>query len=195
MIFSIDTTKSEVARAALDCGVHIVNDISALRGDGKMSGVVARYGAAVVLMHMKGTPRTMQKSPDYGDVMGEVTAFLDTAIKKALDSGIRQDRIIIDPGIGFGKTLAHNAEIMERLAELKVFGRPILVGASRKWFIGKILGAEVSERRWGTAAAVCAAIAGGADIVRVHVPSESKMCPVWDVSQTVSAMGTGSSSF
>ncbi len=180
-IFSIDTTKSEVARAALDCGVHIVNDISALRGDRKMAGVIARYGAGVVLMHMKGTPRTMQKSPDYGDVMGEIMAFLDTAIKKALDSGIRQDRIIIDPGIGFGKTLAHNTEIMKKLSELRVFGRPVLVGVSRKWFIGKILGAEVSERRWGTAAAVCAAIAGGADIVRVHDVRQIKdVVRVWD---------------
>lgn len=181
-VLSIDTTKSEVAHAALDCGVHIVNDISALRDDRKMAGLVARYGAAVVLMHMKGTPRTMQKSPRYDDLMGEVAGFLDASIKKALDSGIRQDRIIIDPGIGFGKTLAHNTEIIEKLAELKVFGRPILAGVSRKWFIGKILGAEVSERLWGTAAAVCAAIAGGADIVRVHdVRQIKEVVRVWDV--------------
>ncbi|MFB3919993.1 MAG: dihydropteroate synthase [Candidatus Velamenicoccus archaeovorus] len=165
---SIDTTKSEVAHAALDCGVGIVNDISALRGDKKMARLVARYGAAVVLMHMKGTPRTMQESPHYDDLMGEITGFLDDSIKKALDSGIRQDKIIIDPGIGFGKTLSHNIEIIERLSELRMFGRPILVGVSRKWFIGRILNAGVSGRLWGTAAAVCAAISGGADIVRVH---------------------------
>lgn len=180
-VLSIDTTKSEVAHAALDCGVHIVNDISALRNDRKMAGLVARYGAAVVLMHMKGAPRTMQKSPRYDDLMEEVAGFLDASIKKALDSGIRQDRIIIDPGIGFGKTLAHNTEIIEKLSELKVFGRPILAGVSRKWFIGKILGAEVSERLWGTAAAVCAAIAGGADIVRVHdVRQIKEVVRVWD---------------
>lgn len=180
-VLSIDTTKSDVARAALDCGVHIVNDISALRADKKMAKLIARYGAAVVLMHMKGTPRTMQKSPRYDDLMGEVAGFLDASIKKALDSGIRQDRIIIDPGIGFGKTLAHNTEILEKLAELKMFGRPILVGVSRKRFIGKILDAGVSERRWGTAAAVCAAIAGGADIVRVHDVREIKdVVRVWD---------------
>lgn len=173
-VFSIDTTKSEVAHAALDCGAGIVNDISALRGDKKMAKLVARYRAAIILMHMKGTPRTMQKSPRYDDLMGEVTGFLGAAIKKALDTGIQQDRIIIDPGIGFGKALAHNIEIIEKLSELKIFGRPILVGVSRKRFIGKILGADVSERLWGTAAAVCAAIAGGADIVRVHDVREIK---------------------
>jgi len=165
---SIDTTKSEVAHAALDCGVSIINDVSALRGDRRMPKLAARYRATVVLMHMKGVPRTMQVAPHYDDLMGEVSGFLGDALKKALDSGISEDRIILDPGIGFGKTVAHNLEILRRLAELKSLGRPVLVGVSRKRFIGKILGAAVDERAWGTGAAVCAAISGGADIVRVH---------------------------
>jgi dihydropteroate synthase len=165
---SIDTTKSDVAAAALDGGASIINDISALRADRRMAKTVLRYRATVVLMHMKGTPQTMQAAPHYDDLMGEISCFLADAVKKALDSGIPQDRIIVDPGIGFGKTRAHNLEIIRRLSELKSLGRPVLVGVSRKRFIGEILGAGVDERQWGTAAAVSAAIAGGAHIVRVH---------------------------
>lgn len=164
---SIDTTKSEVAQAALDAGASIVNDVSALK-DRRMSKVIARSGAAVVLMHCQGRPRTMQKAPYYDDVMDEVYLFLQEAVKKALDSGIREDRIVIDPGIGFGKTLNHNLEILRRLNEFKSLGYPLLVGVSRKWFIGKILGKDVTDRAWGTSGAVTAAIANGADIVRVH---------------------------
>lgn len=165
---SIDTTKSEVASAALDLGVSIVNDISALRSDKKMAKVVSRAKAALVLMHMKGAPRTMQKNPVYGDVAGEVVSFLGCAVEKALDAGIARDRLIVDPGIGFGKTLGHNLELLNRLSALRSLGRPVLVGLSRKRFIGKILDADIADRAWGTAASVSLAIANGADIIRVH---------------------------
>ncbi len=171
---SIDTTKSEVARAALDQGASIVNDISALRFDKKMAAVIRRYNAAVILMHMKGTPYSMQRRPQYKDVMDEIISFLSEAINKALNQGIEEDRIIVDPGIGFGKSFAHNLKILERLPELQCFARPVLVGLSRKSFIGKILDAGVDERSWGTAAAVSMAVGAGADIVRVHDVKEMK---------------------
>ncbi len=165
---SIDTTKSEVAHAALDLGVSIVNDISALRFDKNMAKLIARYKACVVLMHMKGTPGTMQNSPRYENVTEEILLFLSQAIKNAIDSGIAEDKIVIDPGIGFGKDLGHNLEILRRLKELKCLGRPILVGLSRKNFIGKILNVGIAQRAWGTAAATTFVIGQGADIVRVH---------------------------
>jgi dihydropteroate synthase len=171
---SIDTTKSEVAHAALDFGVSIVNDISALRFDKKMAKLIARYKACVVLMHMKGTPNTMQNDPRYENVTEEILLFLSQAIKNALDAGIAEDKIIVDPGIGFGKKVAHNLEIIGRLKELKCLGRPILVGLSRKYFIGKILNADVAKRIWGTAAAMSLAIGQGADLVRVHDVKEMK---------------------
>jgi len=170
---SVDTTKSEVAAAALDAGADIINDISALRHDRKMARLVARSQAAVVLMHMKGTPATMQKAPRYDDVMQEVTAFLAAAMERAGGAGIAARRIIVDPGIGFGKTFEHNREILRRLAELRVLGRPILVGLSRKSFIGKVLERPAPERIWGTAAAT--ALAGrNAHIMRVHDVREIK---------------------
>ncbi|MGE5280150.1 MAG: dihydropteroate synthase [Deltaproteobacteria bacterium] len=165
---SVDTVKSEVARAALDSGACVINDISALRHDKKMAGVVARGKAAVVLMHMQGTPRTMQKAAHYRDVLQEVTDFLRGAIRRALDAGIAEDRIIVDPGIGFGKTFEHNIEILRRLPEFGVFGRPVCVGLSRKSFIGRLTGKRPEERGWGTASAVAHAAARGADILRVH---------------------------
>ncbi len=165
---SIDTVKSEVAHKALDLGVAIVNDISALRFDKKMAKLIARYNATVVLMHMQGQPNTMQTAPKYEDVIGEIINFLDDAIKRALDSGIKKDRIIIDPGIGFGKTLAHNLDILNHLESFKGLGRPVLVGLSRKRFIGSILNNEVCDREFGTSAALSIAIANGADILRVH---------------------------
>lgn len=171
---SIDTTKSEVAHAALDAGVSIVNDISSLRFDSKMARLVSRYKAGLVLMHMKGTPRSMQNDPRYDDTMEEIFLFLSTALKKALDAGVDEDKIILDPGIGFGKRLKDNCEILRRLYELKSLGRPILVGVSRKRFLGEVLNAGVTQRGWGTAAAVGAAIANGADIVRVHDIKEMK---------------------
>jgi len=169
---SIDTTKSVVARAALDLGVNIINDVSAMRFDKKMASIVARYKASLVLMHMKGTPAKMQDSPVYDDVVGEVISFLADAVKRAEDAGVDADKIIVDPGIGFGKGPGHNLEILGRLSALKSLGRPIMVGVSRKRFIGRILNAEVKERAWGTAAAVCMSIANGAGIVRVHDVNE-----------------------
>jgi dihydropteroate synthase len=171
---SIDTTKSEVAHAALDAGASIVNDISALRSDRKMARLAARYKAAVVLMHMKGTPATMQKAPCYDDVMHEIMSFLQERMDRALDAGIPRERIIVDPGIGFGKELGHNLEILRRLSDLKSLGRPVLIGLSRKRFIGSILDADIRNRAWGTAAALGLAIAGGANIVRVHDVREMK---------------------
>ena len=166
---SIDTTKARVAEAALAAGAAMINDVSALRFDSKMGKVVARAGVPLTVMHMRGVPGTMQSGPiHYDDLMGEVADFLSQAVSRAKAAGIREDQVIVDPGIGFGKTPEHNLIILNRLSELAVLGRPILVGASRKAFIGKVLGLEVGERLFGTSAAVAAAVLNGADIVRVH---------------------------
>lgn len=165
---SVDTVKSEVAWAALDRGVSIINDVSALRYDPKMAKLVSRYQANVVLMHMKGTPVSMQRGPVYSDVMEEIYDFLVQAKARALDSGIVEEKIILDPGVGFGKDLGHNLEILKRLSELKGLGRPLLVGLSRKSFIGRILGPGTQERVWGTVGACALAACHGADILRVH---------------------------
>lgn len=171
---SIDTTKSEVARAALDEGATIINDISALRFDKKMSRLAARTGACVILMHMKGEPRTMQKNPEYNDCSGEVFDFLAHAIEKAKHSGIKEEKIIVDPGIGFGKKFIHNIELLKNLSVLKNLGRPVLVGLSRKAFLGDILKVDSGERIFGTAAALSLAISNGADMVRVHDVKQMK---------------------
>ncbi len=165
---SIDTYKSSVARDALNMGACMVNDITALRGDPDMASVVAEAGVPVVLMHMKGTPRDMQLDPHYDSLISEITSFLSTRIQAAMDAGISQNQIIIDPGIGFGKTVAHNLEIIRRLSEFKPLGKPILIGTSRKSFIGKVLGLSTDDRLEGTAASIAVAIANGADIVRIH---------------------------
>lgn len=166
---SIDTTKSGVAKAALDAGAAMVNDVSALRFDDNMGQVVAEAGVPLVVMHMRGTPKIMQAGPiEYRDLMGEIRAFLEQAISKAIDAGIEKDQIIVDPGLGFGKTPRHNLMILNRIGELFALGRPVLVGPSRKAFIGKVLDKDVNERLHGTAAAVAAAVAGGAHILRVH---------------------------
>lgn len=165
---SIDTYKSSVARLALEAGASIVNDITALTGDPDMASLVADFGVPVILMHKKGTPKDMQVNPSYESLMFEIISFLADRIKTATDAGIAHDKIIIDPGIGFGKTIAHNLEIIRRLKELKSLGKPILVGTSRKSFIGKILDLPVSDRIEGTGATVAMAIANGADIIRVH---------------------------
>ena len=170
---SIDTYKSEVARQALANGACIVNDITALCGDVKMAKVVKKYKSAVVLMHMQGSPRNMQKNPRYTDVMNEIIEYLKRAINKALGAGVDFKKIIIDPGIGFGKTKEHNLEIIKRLNELRVLARPILIGTSRKSFIGKILGCPPEERLFGTIASVCLAVINGASIVRVHDVKEA----------------------
>jgi dihydropteroate synthase len=170
---SIDTYKSSVARDALSMGACIVNDITALRGDPDMASVVAEAGAPVILMHMKGTPKDMQLDPHYDSLIPEIASFLRTRIQAAIDAGIPQNQIIIDPGIGFGKTVAHNLEIIRRLREFKSLGKPILIGTSRKSFIGKVLGLSTDDRLEGTAASIAVAIANGADIVRVHDVKEA----------------------
>jgi len=137
---SIDTTKAVVARRALELGAVLVNDVTALRADPDLAGVVADAGAYLCLMHMLGEPRTMQDAPRYDDVVAEVASFLETRLAAAVAAGIREDRICLDPGIGFGKTVEHNLELLARMGELVAIGRPVLVGASRKRFLGRILG-------------------------------------------------------
>jgi dihydropteroate synthase len=166
---SVDTYKSSVARKALDAGVSIVNDISGLRFSPDMAQVVADYGAAVVIMHIKGTPRDMQVNPVYRDVVGEIIEYLEESAAIALKAGIVNDRIMIDPGIGFGKTLEHNLTILERLDEFRALGFPIVLGTSRKRFIGTVLDiADPKNRIEGSAATVALGIQRGAHIVRVH---------------------------
>ena len=163
---SVDTSKSEVADAALDAGASIVNDISGFSFDPAMARVAASHGASAVLMHIQGTPATMQEDPVYADLMGEIASRLRDAIAIALGAGVRQ--VIVDPGIGFGKTAEHNLEILRRLGELAVLGYPVLVGPSRKAFIGAVLGLPVGERLEGTAGAAAVAVMNGANILRVH---------------------------
>lgn len=165
---SVDTTKSRVAQAALDAGASIVNDVSALRGDPAMASVVARSGAGVVLMHMQGTPQTMQTAPAYGEVVAEVMQFFKERMRAAMEAGIAQMNIVLDPGIGFGKLLEHNLELLNRLPELAMLNRPLLVGVSRKAFIGQLVGRSAEYREWGTAAAVALAVDRGARVLRVH---------------------------
>jgi dihydropteroate synthase len=179
---SIDTTKAKVARLALAAGAEIVNDISALNGDKKMAGIVRDAGAAIILMHMKGNPQSMQKyNLVYDNLMGEITSHLKTSSEKAMKAGIDKQSLVIDPGIGFGKTAEDNYRIIKNIAELKGLGFPIMIGPSRKSFIGKVIGGETHERIEGTAAAVTAAIINGAQIVRVHdVAAMRKVCAVTD---------------
>lgn len=167
---SIDTTKAEVARQAIDAGAEIINDITALRGDGRMARVAASAGVPVILMHMRGTPSTMQKEDlAYASLIGEIRDFLEDRIEKASASGIQTDNLVIDPGIGFGKNVDDNLRLLRQLGEFKALGRPICVGVSRKHFTGKITGVtRPAERIEGTAAAVTAAILNGANIIRVH---------------------------
>jgi dihydropteroate synthase len=171
---SIDTYKAEVAQAALIEGADIVNDISALRFDPQMAAVVAREKVPIVLMHMQGTPKTMQAEPCYHDVLQEVQNFLTGQVRFAIEAGVERENIIIDPGIGFGKTLDHNLTLLRNLPVLASIGQPLLVGASRKAFIGKILGAEPEERLQGSVAAAIVAAWGGAHIVRVHDVRETR---------------------
>lgn len=168
VLISVDTYKAEVARQALAAGAHLVNDITALRGDPTMASVVAEMEAGLILMHMKGTPRTMQNAPRYDDVVEEVCTSLQESIQTAEAEGVAAERIIIDPGIGFGKTTEHNIELLKRLTEFRSLNKPLLIGTSRKSFIGNVLGLPVTERVEGTSATVCWAILHGADIVRVH---------------------------
>lgn len=165
---SIDTSKAAVARHALQLGAGMVNDISGLGFDPRMAEVCAEHDAWVVIMHIRGVPRTMQRDVEYSDVVDDVSAYFEERLELAARSGIRRDKILLDPGIGFGKTLEHNLELLHRLAEFRRHGCPLLVGTSRKSFIGALTGRPASERAWGTAASVALAIANGADVVRVH---------------------------
>jgi len=165
---SVDTSDAEVASAALDAGASIVNDVSGFTADPAMPGVAASHGASAVLMHMRGTPATMQENPEYGDLMNDIISFLRTAVAVARSAGVEQ--IMVDPGIGFGKTTAHNLEILRRLGDMAGLGLPVLVGPSRKSFIGAVLDLPVGERLEGTAGAVAVAVMNGAHIVRVHDP-------------------------
>ncbi len=167
-LISIDTTKAEVARAALDAGADIVNDVSGFRFDPGLARVVADSGAPVVLMHVRGAFDTMHREPRYRDVMGEVLAELRTSLASAQAAGIAADRILLDPGVGFAKDASHSLEVLRRLPELHALGQALLVGPSRKSFIGKVLDAPAGERMFGTAAAVAACVFAGAHVVRVH---------------------------
>lgn len=182
-LISIDTYKPTVARNALQAGAHIVNDITAL-GDAEMASVVAEMDAGLILMHMKGVPRTMQRSPVYQDLISEVLTFLRQRVDKAQAEGVCPDRIMIDPGIGFGKTAEHNLEILRCLDAFRSLGKPILIGTSKKAFIGKILNLpNPDDRLEGTAATVAWAIAHGADIVRVH--DVKAMCQVAQMTDAI----------
>lgn len=168
VLISVDTTKAEVAEAALAAGADIINDISAGRFDPRMLPIAARNGAAVILMHMKGTPRTMQIAPHYDDVLGEVKAFLSERLEAAESCGLPRESILLDPGIGFGKQLDHNLILLNNLGALAELGRPLVVGISRKSFLGKILKVEAQDRLEGTIAAAVVSILRGASLLRVH---------------------------
>jgi dihydropteroate synthase len=165
---SIDTSKAAVARAAIAAGAAFVNDVTALRGDPAMAHVVAETGVDVCLVHMKGEPRTMQEDPRYDDVVVEVRAFLERRLAFAVEAGIRAERVWLDPGIGFGKTLEHNLELIRRLGEIAGLGRPVVVGASRKRFVGTLTGRPEGGRLAGSLAAAVLAFERGASMLRVH---------------------------
>lgn len=165
---SIDTTKANVARQAINAGANIINDISGLRGDPQMIDVVRETGAQTVIMHMQGTPRTMQENPVYDDLITDIMNFLQQQVTWAESHGVKRKNLIVDPGIGFGKTVQHNLSILKNLAEFKKIGCPVLVGHSRKAFIGKTLNLEVTERDTATAIISAHCANQGADIIRVH---------------------------
>jgi dihydropteroate synthase len=167
-LISVDTYRAAIARAALDAGAHLINDISALRGDPPLLEVVAKRQAPLILMHMKGMPRDMHLNPTYEALIDEVFAFLQERLRTAQAGGVAAARLLIDPGIGFGKGAHHNLELLRKLHHFHALGRPIVIGTSRKSFIGRILGTEVDERLEGTAATVAAAIMQGASVIRVH---------------------------
>lgn len=165
---SVDTRRAATARAALSAGASVVNDVSAL-GDPGMAEVVAEADAGLVLMHMRGTPRTMQRDPWYADLLGEIAGELEDAVLRARATGVRDERMVVDPGLGFGKTAEHNLELLARLGEFSVAGLPVLIGPSRKAFLGSLLGGlPPEERAIGTAAACVVAFLNGARIFRVH---------------------------
>jgi dihydropteroate synthase len=166
---SVDTCKAGVARRALEAGAQIVNDITALRGDPEMAEVVRSFRAGVVLMHMQDTPTTMQVNPSYADVAAEIADFLEARLQATTDLGIARTQVVLDPGIGFGKTMEHNLELLAHLDRLRKLGRPVCLGVSRKGFLGRLLNRPVEERLAGSLAVVCHTLAHGtAEIFRVH---------------------------
>jgi dihydropteroate synthase len=165
---SIDTSKLGVARAALDAGAALVNDVTAFRAAPELAGLVAERGAQCILMHMLGEPRTMQRDPHYDDVVSDVKAFLEQRLAFAVAEGVAEERVMLDPGIGFGKTLEHNLELIRRLDELVAIGRPVVIGTSRKSFLGRLTGREVGEREAATVASNVLAYERGARVFRVH---------------------------
>ena len=171
---SIDTYKETVAQCALDNGASIINNIMGVKITSKFLKMIKKYNAAIVLMHIRGTPQTMQKNIRYQSLIDDIIKELQKAIEKCLEIGIKSDKIIIDPGIGFGKTVEDNFKIIRRLGDFRILNRPILIGTSRKSFIGKILNRDITKRVMGTAATVCASILNGAHIVRVHDVKEIK---------------------
>jgi dihydropteroate synthase len=179
---SIDTTRATVAQMAIEAGANLVNDISGGIFDTKMFSIVANLQVPLILMHLRGTPKTMQQNTDYQDLIGEIYQWLETQVTLAMQAGIKREYLILDPGIGFAKTYEQNLELIRRLPELKLLGFPLLVGVSRKSFIGHILQQnDPKQRIWGTAAACCGAIAGKADILRVHdVAQMSEVVQVGD---------------
>jgi dihydropteroate synthase len=185
---SIDTSKAAVAEAALDGGAEIVNDVTALRSEPALAALCGERDCVVVLMHMQGTPRTMQEDPTYDDVVEDVKSFLAERIEFAVGAGIAEERIWIDPGIGFGKTVRHNLELLHRLGELRELGRPIVVGTSRKRFLGTITGREVDDRLGATIASNVLAMTAGADVLRVHDVAEVRQAMV--VAEAVLAAGS-----
>jgi dihydropteroate synthase len=190
VLISVDTTKAEVAEAALAAGADIINDISAGRFDPRMLPIAARSGAAVILMHMKGTPRTMQIAPHYDDVLGEVKSFLSERLEAAESCGLPRESVLLDPGIGFGKQLDHNLILLNNLGALAELGRPLVVGISRKSFLGKILKVEAQDRLEGTIAAAVVSILRGASLLRVHDIQAVKQAVA--VAEAIMSQGTAS---
>jgi dihydropteroate synthase len=185
---SVDTTKAAVADAALAAGAHVINDITALRGDPDLAEVVRRRGAGLILMHMRGTPATMQDDPHYDDVVREVAEFLQARLQAAEDLGIAGTRVVLDPGVGFGKTAEHNLRLIARLDELNKLGRPVCLGVSRKGFLGRLLGRGVEERLAGSLAVACFALArGSAQVLRVH-----DVAATWDAVRVFEALAGAS---
>jgi dihydropteroate synthase len=183
----VDTSKAEVARACLEAGAAVVNDVAALRGEG-MVEVARSFGAGVILMHMQGSPATMQEAPHYGDVLADLARFFQERLDAALRAGIGRDRIALDPGIGFGKTDAHNRELLTRLGEFQRFGRPVCLGVSRKGWVGRLLGGrDVGARRAGSLALACYAMGrGSVQVLRVHDVEETR-----DAVAVFAALGAG----
>ena len=188
---SIDTYKSDVAQEALKSGASLINDISALRFDPKMASVVAAAGVPVILMHMKGTPEDMQRSPTYKNLVPEILDFLKDAVDRSAAAGIREDLVIVDPGIGFGKTFDDNLKIIRELTRFRSLQRPLLLGTSNKAFIGHVLDKEAHERETGTMATIAAGVMNGAHIVRVHnVRKAVETVKMIDAIKGVSVSGT-----